>query len=77
MFIKIVKILKFEKIIISSDKKIQIKDKKFIHHLRDRNLIKKIYLFDVCKKIVKQFQFNPKDLIFIIYPTAILIDKKN
>lgn len=67
----------FEKIIISSDKKIQIKDKKFIHHLRNRNLIKKnISVFDVCKKIVKQFQFNPKDLIFIIYPTAILIDKK-
>ena len=67
----------FKNIIISSNKKININDKKFIFHKRNTRLIKEnVTVFDVCKKITQQFKLSPSDLVFVIYPTAILIDKE-
>ena len=67
----------FQNIIISSDKILNFNNKEFQFHLRSKDLtLSKVSVFEVSKKIIKEYKLKNNDNIFIIYPTAILIKKK-
>ncbi len=68
----------FDKIILSTDRKnlkFKLKDKKLIVDNRPKTLSgKSATVAQVASYIIKKYGFSKKDVFFIIYPTAILID---
>ena len=68
----------FDKIIISTDRKnlkFKFKDKKIIINNRPKTLSSKsATVAQVTSYIIKKYGFSKKDIFFIIYPTAILIN---